>query len=77
MNKVVLITGGSRGIGAATVQLAVQQGYAVCFSYYSQQAKAKYLVAAIQKLGGQALAVQADQRISSVYSRLATKLLGV
>jgi NAD(P)-dependent dehydrogenase (short-subunit alcohol dehydrogenase family) len=60
MNKVVLITGGSRGIGAATVQLAVQQGYAVCFSYYSQQAKAKYLVAAIQKLGGQALAVQAD-----------------
>lgn len=60
MNKVVLITGGSRGIGAATVQLAVQQGYAVCFSYYSQQAKANNLVAAIQKQGGQVLAVQAD-----------------
>ena len=32
-DKIILITGGSRGIGAATAQLAAVQGYAVCISY--------------------------------------------
>lgn len=60
MNKVILITGGSRGIGAATVRLAIQQGYAVCFSYHSQQAAAEALVQELQNQGGEIRAVQAD-----------------
>lgn len=60
MNKVILITGGSRGIGAATVRLAIQQGYAVCFSYHSQQAAAEALVQDLQNQGGEIRAVQAD-----------------
>lgn len=60
MSKVILITGGSRGIGAATVRLAVQQAYAVCFSYHSQQHTAEALVQELRKQGGELLAIQAD-----------------
>ncbi|MFZ1387770.1 MAG: SDR family oxidoreductase [Thiolinea sp.] len=62
MKKVILITGGSRGIGAATVRLAVQQGYAVCFSYHSQQQTAETLVQDLQALNKdtEVIAVQAD-----------------
>ena len=60
MSKVILITGGSRGIGAATVRLAIQQGYAVCFSYHSQQTAAEALVQDLQNQGGEIRAVQAD-----------------
>jgi NAD(P)-dependent dehydrogenase (short-subunit alcohol dehydrogenase family) len=52
---VLLITGGSRGIGAATVRLAAQRGYRVVFSYRREQAKAEALA---QEVG--AVAVQAD-----------------
>ncbi|GIZ52078.1 SDR family oxidoreductase [Noviherbaspirillum aridicola] len=58
--KVMVLTGGSRGIGAATAQLAAVQGYAVCLSYASQAAKADEVVAAIRNSGGEAIAVQAD-----------------
>lgn len=60
MQKVVLITGGSRGIGAATAIGAARQGYAVVLSYRSEAAAADSVVGAIEDLGGQALAVQAD-----------------
>jgi NAD(P)-dependent dehydrogenase (short-subunit alcohol dehydrogenase family) len=60
MKKIILITGGSRGIGAATAQLAAQQGYAVCISYLSNQAAADAVVASIQAQNGTALALQAD-----------------
>lgn len=57
---VVLITGGSRGIGAATARLAASGGYAVCLGYRHNQAAADGVVADIQRQGGQALAVQVD-----------------
>jgi len=60
MQKVMLITGGSRGIGAAIAELAAAAGYAICFSYKSNQAAADAVVARIVDNGGQALAVQAD-----------------
>lgn len=56
----VLITGGSRGIGAATARLAAQNGYNVCFSFCSRQAEADKVCAAVEETGRQALAVQAD-----------------
>lgn len=58
--KVVLITGGSRGIGAATALLAAKKGWDVLISYQHQRAAADAVVQQCQQLGAQALAVQAD-----------------
>lgn len=58
--KVVLITGGSRGIGAAVALSAAEQGYAVAFSYQSNQAAANEVLAGIKKRGAKGLAVKAD-----------------
>ncbi|MCE5364819.1 SDR family oxidoreductase [Pseudomonas anguilliseptica] len=60
MSKVMLITGASRGIGAATAKLAAAQGYALCLNYHRQQAAAEALANEITQAGGQAIAVQAD-----------------
>ena len=58
--KIIIITGGSRGIGAATAQLAASQGYAVAISYLHNRAAADAIVAAIESSGGRALAVASD-----------------
>lgn len=60
MPDIALITGASRGIGAATAVLAAQAGYAVAVNYQSNAAAAAQVVRRIEALGGVALAVQAD-----------------
>lgn len=60
MSKVVLITGGSRGIGAASALLAARQGFAVAVNYASNSMAAEAVVRQIREAGGQALSVQAD-----------------
>ena len=60
MKRVLLITGGSRGIGAATALLAAQDGWAVAVNYANNQAAANQVVQAITHAGGQAIAVQGD-----------------
>lgn len=60
MSKVMLITGASRGIGAATARLAAGQGYRVVINYQRNREAADALVEAIMTTGGEALAVQAD-----------------
>lgn len=70
MPKVMLITGASRGIGAATARLAAAEGYAVCINYRQQHAAADVLVAEIKRAGGEAVAVQADVAIDSDVSQL-------
>lgn len=60
MKKVVVITGGSRGIGAATSHLAAERGYAVCVNYNHNRKAADAVVSAIERTGGQAIAVAAD-----------------
>lgn len=60
MKPILLVTGGSRGIGAATARLAAARGYAVCLSYRSNAAAAGEVVADIERAGGDAFAVQAD-----------------
>ena len=60
MSKVVLITGGSRGIGAATAVLAAQQAYAVAVNYTANSLAADEVVRQIRASGGQAMAVKAD-----------------
>ncbi|HMM76582.1 MAG TPA: SDR family oxidoreductase [Gammaproteobacteria bacterium] len=59
-NKHLIITGGSRGIGAATALRAAQAGYEVLLTYVGQAAAAASVVAEIEARGGRALAVQAD-----------------
>ena len=60
MNKVVIVTGGSRGIGAATSKLLASKGYAVCVNYHSRVADAEFVVAQITDLGGRAFCFSAD-----------------
>jgi NAD(P)-dependent dehydrogenase (short-subunit alcohol dehydrogenase family) len=60
MDNVLLITGGSRGIGAATARLAAGRGYAVCVNYRQDQAAAERVVSGIHAAGGRAVAVAAD-----------------
>jgi NAD(P)-dependent dehydrogenase (short-subunit alcohol dehydrogenase family) len=70
MKKVMLVTGGSRGIGAATARLAATKGYAVCISYVSNEAAAQKVVADITQSGGEALAVQANVALAADILRL-------
>jgi NAD(P)-dependent dehydrogenase (short-subunit alcohol dehydrogenase family) len=58
--KVLVVTGGSRGIGAATCRLAAERGYAVVVNYAGNQAAAKTVVADIAAAGGTAVAVNGD-----------------
>jgi NAD(P)-dependent dehydrogenase (short-subunit alcohol dehydrogenase family) len=60
MEKIILITGGSRGIGAATARLAAAEGYAVCISYLRNRPAADSVVRDIEQAGGKAIAVAAD-----------------
>jgi NAD(P)-dependent dehydrogenase (short-subunit alcohol dehydrogenase family) len=59
-SRVLIVTGGSRGIGAATALLAARRGYAVCVNYRQRQQEAEDVVRAIQQESGRAVAVQAD-----------------
>jgi NAD(P)-dependent dehydrogenase (short-subunit alcohol dehydrogenase family) len=60
MNKVLLVTGGSRGIGAATALLAAQNGWSVAVNYTANSLAADEVVRQIRASGGQAMSVQAD-----------------
>ncbi len=60
MNKVMIITGASRGIGAATAVAAANQGYRVCVNYHSDRISAEKVVHQITESGGSAIAIQAD-----------------
>ena len=60
MSKVLLITGGARGIGAEIASLAASRDYAVCINYLRDGTAAEALVRQIRQTGGEAAAVQAD-----------------
>jgi NAD(P)-dependent dehydrogenase (short-subunit alcohol dehydrogenase family) len=70
VNNVLIVTGGSRGIGAATALLAAERGYAVCVNYRKNREAADEVVTKIQTAGGQALAVGADVASESDVVRL-------
>ncbi|MBK6866863.1 MAG: SDR family oxidoreductase [Burkholderiales bacterium] len=59
-DKVVLVTGGSRGIGAASARLAARAGWAVAVNYTANSLAADEVVRAIRAEGGRAISVQAD-----------------
>lgn len=60
MSDVMLITGGGRGIGAATAVLAAQRGYKVAINYLRDAQAAQALVAVLRGAGAEAIAIQAD-----------------
>ncbi|MFY0989743.1 SDR family oxidoreductase [Halomonas sp. C05BenzN] len=60
MHEVMIITGGSRGIGAATAKLAARKGYRVCLTYRGNRQAADEVVAEITRDGGEAIALAAD-----------------
>jgi 3-oxoacyl-[acyl-carrier protein] reductase len=80
-NKRALITGGSRGIGAAIVQRLAQEGADVAFTYANSPDRANQVVLAAQSLGSQALAIQADSAdasaIVAAVERTVTELGGI
>ncbi|MGI4871109.1 MAG: SDR family NAD(P)-dependent oxidoreductase [Janthinobacterium lividum] len=69
-NKVVLITGASRGIGATIARAAAQAGARIIVNYAGNQVEAQAVIDSITQAGGQALAVQADVSKSADVQRL-------
>jgi NAD(P)-dependent dehydrogenase (short-subunit alcohol dehydrogenase family) len=70
MEKVIVITGGSRGIGAATAHLAAKRGYAVCVNYLQNQTAANTVIHEIESNGGRAIAAAADVSLETDVVRL-------
>jgi NAD(P)-dependent dehydrogenase (short-subunit alcohol dehydrogenase family) len=70
MDPVIIVTGGGRGIGAATARLAAAQGYGVCVNYRSDAAAADTVVREIEAAGGKAIAVKADVAVEAEVERL-------
>lgn len=68
--RVVIITGSSRGIGAATARLAGERGYAVCVNYRRDRDAAERVVTAVEEAGLTAVAVQADVAVEADVMRL-------
>ena len=68
--KVLVITGGGRGIGAATARLAGQRGYSVCVNYQRNRAAAEDVVKTIEAAGSPAVAVAADVSVEADVIRL-------
>lgn len=70
MAPVYLITGGSRGIGAAVARLAAEQGASVCVNYVANGDAAQAVVDEIKSQGGQAMACQGDMAVEGDIERV-------
>src|SRR5205823_3926465 len=70
MNKIILITGASRGIGAATARMAARRGHSVCVNYRENRRAADAVVHDITAMGGRAVAIGADVSIEAEVKRL-------
>ena len=68
--KVAIVTGASRGIGAATARLAAQRGYRVCVNFRDNERAAQQVVDSIRATGGEAVSVQADVGVEADVLRL-------
>ena len=78
MDKVLLVTGGSRGIGAATCRLAAQAGWAVAVNYTANSLAADEVVRDIRELGGTAITAKADvadeAQVLAMFQKIDAKL---
>lgn len=78
MERVLLVTGGSRGIGAATALLAIKNGYQIVVNYAKRQDRAEQVVAQIRSTGGRAIALQADisaeDQVATMFTQIDSQL---
>jgi len=78
MNKVALVTGGSRGIGAATSVLLAKNGFDVCINYRQNTSQAELLLAQLRKYHTNCIAIQADvsdeAQVVSLFEQIDSKL---
>jgi NAD(P)-dependent dehydrogenase (short-subunit alcohol dehydrogenase family) len=65
MSHVLVITGGGRGVGAATARLAGARGYAVCVNYRHDRESAERVVEELVTTGARVIAVAADVSVES------------
>lgn len=63
--SVLIVTGGSRGIGAAIVRRAAEAGWSVCLTYRTDEASAQAVIADVHQAGGEAWAVRADMAVEA------------
>lgn len=70
MSRVMLITGASRGIGAATARLAAAEGYALCLNFHHRADAAQQLLEELKSTGTQAIAVATDVADETQVARL-------
>jgi NAD(P)-dependent dehydrogenase (short-subunit alcohol dehydrogenase family) len=66
MARVIVVTGGSRGLGAAIAELAAERGYDVCVTFREDAQRARRIVGAIAERGRRALAAQVDRELGPV-----------
>src|SRR5258707_585218 len=69
-SPILIVTGGGRGIGAATARLAARRGYAVCVNFLQDEGQAASVVRAIEEENGRAISVQADVSLEKDVVRL-------
>jgi 3-oxoacyl-[acyl-carrier protein] reductase len=74
--KVALVTGGSRGIGAAIVNRLADDGAAVAFTYAASADRAKSLVSGIESRGAKALAIEADSADPDAVKKAVAQTVG-
>jgi 3-oxoacyl-[acyl-carrier protein] reductase len=73
--KVALVTGGSRGIGAAVVRRLAGQGAAVAFTYHRSEERARAVASEVEAAGGRALAIRADNRDAAAVEAAVDRVL--
>ena len=77
-NKIALITGASRGIGAATAIVMAEQGYDICINYLSDDQAAQHVQSKVLAYGRRCVAIKADasdpEQVNSMYQQIDTEL---
>lgn len=73
-SRIALVTGGSRGLGRATVEALASRGISSIFTYHNNTRAADEVIAAVEQAGGRAVALQLDTGDTSIFARFADEV---